>query len=135
MRKIIPEIYVEHCKEALEFYLEIFGGEIRNIQTTDGKERFDNYPGKIMHSELHINEDCVMYFVDVMEGRKQEDQNHILLELSSEEEIEKIYEALRQGGSVGFELQDTFWGALHAVVTDRYGNTWGLNYTERDSEK
>lgn len=131
MKRIIPEIYVNNCKEALEFYKEIFGGEIKNVQMSDGKEMFKGIEGKVIHSELHINSDCIMYFVDIFQGEKVPDNNHLLLELNSEEEINRVYQGLSNGGSVRFELQKTFWGALHAVLTDRYGNTWGLNYSER----
>lgn len=131
MKRIVPEIYVENCKEALEYYKEILGGEIKNVQMADGKEMFKGFEGKIIHSELHINNDCIMYFVDIFEGKKEVEHNHLLLELESEEEINKIFEALSKNGYVKFALQKTFWGAFHAVVTDCYGNTWGLNYSAR----
>jgi PhnB protein len=131
MKRIVPEIYVENCKEALEFYKGVFGGEIKNIQMADGKEMFKGFEGKVIHSELHVNNDCIMYFVDIFEGAKEAGNNHLLLELNSEDEINGIYEALSKEGSVRYELQKTFWGAYHAVVTDRYGNTWGLNYSDK----
>lgn len=127
MKRIIPEIYIKNCKEALEYYKEVFGGEIKNVQMADGKEMFKGFEGKIIHSELHINNDCILYLVDIF-GEKEETSNvHLLLELDSEEEINRLYEALSKDGSVKFALQKTFWGAYHAVVTDCYGNTWGLN--------
>lgn len=129
MKKIIPEIYVENCEKALEFYKDIFGGEIKNVQKADGKEMFKGLEGKIIHSELHINNECLIYLVDIFQGKKESGNDHILLELDSEEEINKIYEGLSNGGTVRYELQKTFWGAYHAVVTDVYGNIWGLNYT------
>lgn len=129
MKTIIPEIYVKNCKEALEYYKEVFGGEIKNVQMADGKEMFKGFEGKVIHSELHINDDCVMYLVDIFEEKKEADNIHMVLELESEEEINRVYEKLSKDGSVKFELQKTFWGAYHAVVTDCYGNTWGLNYT------
>ena len=129
MKRIIPEIYVKDCKVALEFYKEVFGGEIKNIQLADGKEMFKGLEGKIIHSELHVNDDCIMYFVDVLAEKKESGDMHLLLELDSEDEINKIFEALSKEGNVKFPLQKTFWGAFHAVVTDLYGNTWGLNYT------
>lgn len=131
MKKIIPEIYVQNCKEAPQYYKEVFGGEIKNVQLSDEKEMFKGFEGKIIHSELHINDDCVLYLVDIFEEKKETGNIHLLLELDSEEEINKVYQALSRNGSVMFELQKTFWGAYHAVVTDCYGNTWGLNYTIR----
>jgi len=129
MKRIIPEVYVENCKEALEYYKEVFGGEVKNVQLADGKEMFKGLEGKIIHSELHINKDCILYFVDILHGKKEAGDTHLLLELDSEEEINKIYSALSKKGIVKFELQKTFWGAYHAVVTDCYDNTWGLNFS------
>lgn len=131
MKSIIPEIYVNNCKEALEYYKKIFGGEIENVQMADGKEMFKGFEGKVIHSELHINADCVLYFVDIFEGKKEAGDTHFVLEMESEEEINRVYEALSKNGTVKFKLQKTFWGAYHAVVTDCYGNTWGLNYSTR----
>ena len=90
MKRIIPEIYVDNCKEALEYYQKAFGGEIKNVQMSDGKEMFKGLEGKIIHSELHINDDCVMYLVDLFEGKKETGDVHLLLELDNEEEINKI---------------------------------------------
>ena len=40
MKKLIPHIYVEHCQSALDYYSQIFGGEIKNTQLADGIEMF-----------------------------------------------------------------------------------------------
>jgi PhnB protein len=129
MKRIIPEIFVNDCKLVLEYYKEVFGGEIKNVQMADGKEMFKGFEGKVIHSELHINPDCVMYLLDDLSGNRTLGGSNLLLELDSEEEINRIYAALSKNGTVKYELQKTFWGAYHAVVTDCYGNTWGLNYT------
>ena len=131
MKSIIPSIYVENCKEALEFYKGVFGGELKNVQLADNIEMFKGHEGKIIHAELHINEGCVLYFVDLFDEKKDNSGIQLVLELDNEDEINKVYSALSKNGSVGFELQKTFWGAFHAVVTDSYGITWGLNYTVR----
>ncbi|HYE09267.1 MAG TPA: VOC family protein [Patescibacteria group bacterium] len=129
MKRIIPEIFVKDCKATLEYYKEVFGGEIKNVQMADGKEMFKGFEGKVIHSELHINPDCVLYLVDILGEDKEPSNSNLLLELDSEEEINRIYSVLIETGAVIYELQKTFWGAYHAVVTDCYGNRWGLNYT------
>lgn len=131
MKKIIPEIYVENCKEALEFYKEVFGGELKNVQNAGVNPMFKEYGDKIVHSELHINENCVIYFYDILKETQRGETMHVLLELDSEEEINKIYKGLSEEGNVHYELQKTFWGAFHAVLTDKYGVKWGLNYSLR----
>lgn len=131
MKKIIPNIIVENCKEALEFYKGVFGGEIKNVQMADGKEMFKGHEGKIIHSELHINDDCILYLNDAL-GRNPQDSNiSLMLSLESEEEINSISAAVSEIGTVIFPLQKTFWGAFHAVITDRYGTTWSLDFSGR----
>jgi PhnB protein len=131
MKSIIPDIYVENCKAVLEYYKDVFGGEIRNLKLSDGIEMFKGHEGKIIHSELHINENCILYLVDIFDDKKETGNIQLVLELDSEEEINRVYSALKENGSVNFELQKTFWGAYHAVVTDQFGTTWGLNYTSK----
>ncbi|WP_337017702.1 VOC family protein [Oceanobacillus massiliensis] len=46
-------------------------------------------------------------------------------------EVYRIYSSLAADGKVGMTLQDTFWGAKHAVVKDKNGILWELNYTKK----
>lgn len=64
MKRVVPHIVTENCKEAIEYYRGVFGGEIKNVQLADGIEMFKGHEGKYIHSELHINDDCILYFVD-----------------------------------------------------------------------
>lgn len=130
MKSIIANIAVENCKDALDFYKLTFGGEIKMVKVADNGEMFRGHEGKIMHSELHIDKNCIIYFTDLF-GEKSPNSNvQLILEMDSQEQIEKVYAELAKGGKITFELQKTFWGAYHAVLTDKYGITWGLNYSD-----
>lgn len=129
MERIIPNISIENCKEALEYYKDIFGGEVKNIQLADGKEMFKGHEGKIIHSELVINNNCIMYFTDVFRENHTGSNISLILQLCSEDEINKLYEAFEKKCTVTFPLQKTFWGSYHAVLTDPYGVTWNLDYS------
>lgn len=131
MKSIIPNISVENCRDALEFYKSVFGGEIKMVKTADNSDMFKGHKGKIMHSELHIAPNCIMYFTDLFGERAQHTNVQLVLELDSREQIEKVYaELAKEDAIIIFELQKTFWGAHHAVLKDKYAVTWGLNYTE-----
>jgi PhnB protein len=130
MRRIIPDIAVENCKDALEYYRAVFGGEIKNTKTADGNEMFKGHEGKVMHSELHINDNCIIYFSDIFGQKAHGSDVKLLLQMDSLAEIEKVYSELKNNGNVFYELQKSFWGAYHAVLTDKYGVTWELSYTE-----
>lgn len=131
MKQIIPEIYIRDCRQALEFYKDLFGGAIKNLQISDDMEMFQNMPGKVIHSELHVNSHCVFYFVDILDERRERTGNiTIMLHMDSREETERVYKGLTAEGSVLMELQQTFWGAWHAIVTDRFGAPWAISYAE-----
>ena len=129
MKQIIPEIYVKNCADALEFYRQLFGGEIKNRRMSDDLPAFRGMSGKVIHSELHVTGRCVLYFVDVFDKKRQNPGNvTIVLHFGSKREFERIYEGLRVGGHVGMEMQRTLTGAWHAIVTDRYGAPWALSF-------
>ncbi|WP_369903212.1 VOC family protein [Bacillus manliponensis] len=122
-----------NAKEALHFYKEVFKGEIEGIQTF-GEANFPTPPeidDHIMHARF--KKDGLFFMVsDAFLGQSIEIGNHIslALELDSEEEIQTIYNALQEKGTVIMELQDTFWGAKFAKVKDCFGVIWDLNHTK-----
>ncbi|MGE5653978.1 MAG: VOC family protein [Bacillota bacterium] len=129
LKRITPDITVDRCEEALGYYQSIFGGELKNVQKADGKGMFEGHAGKIMHAELHINQNCVIYLVDQFDTKKAGGSSiSLVLDMESEDELKQIYSALSKDGKVVFELQKTFWGAHHGIVTDRFGVMWALNY-------
>jgi len=129
MKRLLPHIYIENCKEALDYYQKVFGGEIKNTQTGDGMEMFKGHEGKYIHSELHINENCVIFFADVFNPLVKGENIWTMLDMTSEEEINSIFETLSKDGEIKMELQDTFWNARFAVVKDKNGLTWELNFS------
>lgn len=52
----------------------------------------------------------------------------INLNCGSEEQLNWIYQNLSEGARIHMELQDTFWGARYAMLTDKFDISWSLNY-------
>ena len=128
MKQIIPEIYIKNCYKALLFYQDLFGGEIKNLQLSDNMPMFANIKSKVIHSELHVNNKCVFYFIDIFEQKRASLGNiTLVLHMDDKIELEHCYNALIQHGEIGMPLQKTFWGAWHAIVTDRFGAPWALS--------
>ncbi|HCG4536609.1 TPA: VOC family protein [Salmonella enterica subsp. enterica serovar Typhi str. AG3] len=119
LRSANPYIFVENCVEIIEYYRNILNGEIRNVQQTED--------GKCLHAELVVG-DSIIHFSDDFGKTKQGDNVRVSLECESEEEITRIYNDLSVSGIVTVELQETFWGALHANLVDQFGVGWLLNY-------
>ena len=122
-----------NAKEALEYYREVFGGEISNLQTY-GEADYPTPPeahDRVIHAQFR-KDDLFLMASDAFPGSPVVVGSNIslTLEFESDEEIQEIYEALSQKGTVHMELQDTFWGAKYAKVQDTYGVIWDLNYTK-----
>lgn len=119
------------AREALNYYKEIFEGEITNLQTF-GEADFETPPemdNRIMHARFQKGELIIMVSDSFLDREVHPGSTiSLALELESPDEIEQYYHRLKEQGTVFMELQDTFWGATFAKVQDAYGITWDLNY-------
>lgn len=125
------------AREALNYYKDVFEGEITDIQTF-GEADYESPPeidDHIMHARFK-KDDLFFMVSDVFLNQKVTVGNNIslALELDSEEEIQKLYSRLKEKGTVYMELQDTFWGATFAKVKDAYGVIWDLNFEKAKSK-
>lgn len=117
--KIGTGVYVKNSAEAVELYKEAFGLEL-------GYHVF-NEDGSYFHSEL--NRDGVEMF-DVIESK---DETHadrtvqVAVILDSEDEVDKAYALLSQGGAVETPLGPLPWSPRAAVLTDRFGVWWYIS--------
>ncbi|MBE4907546.1 VOC family protein [Bacillus luteolus] len=131
-KQTVPYLsFVDNAREALEFYKEVFEGEILNVQTF-GEADYPTPPEiseRIMHAQFK-KDDLFLMFSDSFLGHeiKEGNQLSLVLEFENQEEINKVYKRLSETGTVYMELQDTFWGATFAKVKDKFGITWDLNY-------
>ncbi len=119
MKSASPYIFVDNCLEVIEFYRNLFDGEIANVQKSED--------GKCLHAELTVGR-TIIHFSDTFGQTTQGDNVRISLECDSEEEIRRVYQSLIVDGKITYELHDTPWGALHANLVDQFGIGWLLSY-------
>ena len=122
--------FAGNCREALDFYKPIFGGEVSGMQTygESGFPGTDATPNAIMHSEFKAEG---VYFMasDDTRGFKVHPENNISLSLQFTDVAEqtRVFNALAHGGSVTVPLDVAPWGASFGMLTDKYGIQWLLN--------
>ena len=124
-----------NCREVAEFYAEVFGTDKPQIMTFGETPPNPDYPlpeeakNLVMHTRLNISGSNVM-FSDVFPGMPFIQGNNISLAIVSEdlEEINSVFAKLKEGGTVGMELQETFWSKCYGQITDKFGIEWQLNY-------
>lgn len=132
MKQATPYLMFDgNAREALEFYKEVFEGEILELQTF-GEADFPTPKeagARIIHAKFK-KDDLFLMVSDSFPGNSVTvgDNISLTLEFTSEQEIQKTYDRLHSTGTILMELQDTFWGAKYAKVKDSFGVIWDLNY-------
>jgi len=132
------EVYINfngNCRDAVEFYAQVFGTEKSKIMTFgDGPPNPEfalpeEAKNLVMHTRLNINGSNVM-FSDTPPGMPFVAGNNIIITINSNnmEEIKTFFNKLKAGGSVGMDLQETFWSKYYGFVTDKFGIPWQFNY-------
>jgi PhnB protein len=116
------------CREAMEFYKGIFGGEL-SLQT------YDEVPGdtpagmesKIMHAKL---EGAVTLMAsDTAKASPTSGKVSLSLGGEDEDKLHAIFDGLGAGGEVKSSLKKEFWGDTFGSLTDKYGVDWMVNIT------
>ena len=128
-------VFNGNCREAVEFYANVFKTEAPQIMTFGESPQNPEYQfpeeakDLVMHTRLNIDGSNVM-FSDTFPGQPFVEGNNVTLALISKnmDDLKSWYEQLKDGGTVGLELQETFWSKLYGQVTDKFGIHWQLNY-------
>lgn len=117
------------CEEALNFYVECFGGEITMLSRFAGSPMESDvsadYKDKIMHSNFVA--DGVRFMAsDGRPGPAPDGEDDIVLCIASNDgaKAERVFNALAQGGTVTMPLEQQFWGAKLGSLTDKFGVQW-----------
>ncbi|WP_144509632.1 VOC family protein [Bacillus sp. FJAT-22090] len=124
-----------NCREAAEFYAKVFKTEKPQIMTFGEAPQSPDYTlpeeakDLVMHTRLNINGSNVM-FSDVFPGSPFIAGNNVSLAFVSkdEEEVRSAFEALKEGGRVSMELQETFWSKCYGSLKDKFGIEWQLSH-------
>jgi PhnB protein len=119
------------CREAMNFYKNCFGGELKFMTVGDSpmaKDMPAEKHGLVMNSTL-IKGNLMFMGSDMMRDKATVGDNvGIAIECENEKELDTLFSKLSDGGDVFMKPQDVFWGAYFAMVTDKYGVEWMLNF-------
>ncbi|SEC22712.1 VOC family protein [Paenibacillus sp. GP183] len=115
-----PFVVVDNCKEEIEYYRSVLGGEIKILRKQDDK---------VLNAELNFGS-TIIYFADSNAANPslKGDYVKILLKLETEEEFRQVYDDLTAGGHINTEVFEAPFNGLLAVITDRNGIGWVLSY-------
>ena len=136
MAQIIPYLnFFGNTREAMTFYKKCFGGELI-LHTVEDSPVADQMPSEMKHLILHsqLSNDAIVIMAADTKGADLKSGNTIslMLNCSSEEEIEKYFSNLSVDGKIEMPLSKQFWGATYGMLTDKFGVKWRLNFDKKE---
>jgi PhnB protein len=134
-RVIEPYLFFNgNCDQAIEFYRKALGAEVQMIMRY--KESPEPPPpgmvppgweNKVMHASLRVGR-TVLMASDGCSTEKSGFQGFSLsLSLPTQQDAERVFAALADGGQVRMPLGKTFWSPCFGMVQDRFGVGWMLS--------
>lgn len=126
--KLNPYLFFDGtCEEAFRFYEKHLGAKIEMLLThaaAMGEEAPPEDRDKIMHGRIVIG-DTVVMASDAPKDRYDRPQGFsISIGVSSPAEVERIFNAFSEGGSVVMAPEKTFFAERFAMIVDRFGTRW-----------
>jgi len=118
-----------NCQEALNFYGELFEAEVTNRQTYEDKKIDipEDYRSKLQHAELKGKNIHIMgYDASPDTPLNHGFKHHLSVDLSNEDEAEKIFNSLSSEGQVHHNFRKREWGTF-GRCTDKFGINWMVN--------
>jgi PhnB protein len=122
-----------NCREAVEFYARVFKSEVKNLTTCGQAPADPDNPADpadkdlIMYAEVKIGDKNVM-FMDMSPKYAATVGNNIAptVVAESDDEVGRLFDALKEGGGVLVETRKTFFAETYAMVRDKFGIVWHI---------
>jgi PhnB protein len=129
--KLFPYLnFNGNCEEALNFYKEAFDGEIIQLGRygESPMKSPEEIKDKIIHGRLQFG-DVLIMASDAMNknGVNNGDNISLSIECDTNDQLEKVFTKMSEGGKITMPLQEQFWGAKFGMLTDKFGFHWMFN--------
>jgi PhnB protein len=123
------------ARQAMEFYRDVFGGDL--TINTFGEFGAAGTPeaDKIMHSQLETDTGFTLMASDTPAEMRRNPGDTISISLSGDDAdtLRGYWEKLSDGGTVTMPLEKQMWGDEFGMCVDRFGVPWMVNITQAQS--
>lgn len=123
--------YGGNCRQAFEFYAEHLGGKITMLRThgelPDSNQGVPpEWKDAVLHARIEMG-DTTVFAADIPPDRFQPMRSaYLSLLVDSNDEAERIYALLSEGGEIFMPMEETFFAHRFAMLRDRFGTSWML---------
>ena len=116
-----------NCAEAFRFYEEHLGAKVLSImkwsQMPDAEKHTPpGYTDAVLHARLQLADTEIM--ASDVPGFQPMRSVYLSLAVDSNQEAERIYALLAEGGEVYMEMGETFFAHRFGQLRDKFGVSW-----------
>ena len=119
------------CEEAIDFYKKALGAEVvmlmRFKESPEPPQPGMIPPGcedKIMHASVRVGDTMILASDGRCTGKPEFQGFCLSITAADEEDAERKFSALAEGGQVQMPLAKTFWSPRFGMLADRFGLGW-----------
>ena len=116
------------CAEALRFYEQHLGGKILMRMTYGEMPEPKNFPPGlekgIIHARIIIGDTLLMASDGPPDKFQPMRSVYLALSVDSNEEAERLYALLKEGGEIFMPMGETFFAFRFAMLRDKFGTSW-----------
>lgn len=123
MQTIIPHLWYDtEGKEAVAFYVELFGGKLDWTYTITDTPSGDS---DLIQFQLG---DMTLAAISAGPYFKLNESMSLMVNIASKDEVTRLYQALSEGGRVLMPLGEYSFSPYYVWLEDRFGLSWQLSY-------
>jgi len=122
--------YGGNCAEALRFYEQHLGGKILTMMTygenPGAKAANPGMDNAVLHARIVIGGTAIMASDSPPDRFQPMRSVYLSLGVDSNEEADRLYALLSEGGAIFMPMGETFFAHRFAMLRDRFGTSWML---------
>ncbi len=124
------DVYVNYrgvCEQAFAFYEQHLGGRITGLMRhadVPNPALPADWGEKVLHARIEIGE-TVLMGADIPQAEPMRSA-YLTLTLDREEDAERVYALLVDGGEIFMKMERTPFANRFAMLRDRFGASWML---------
>jgi PhnB protein len=120
--------FAGNARQAMEFYRDVFGGELALDTYGASGMAAPGDEDKVMHAQLETPAGYTLMASDAPAGMQTSGGSDISVSLSGDDaELRGYFEKLSAGGSVTMPLEKQVWGDEFGMCVDPFGVQWMVN--------
>lgn len=119
----------DNASEAMDFYQNVFGGELTRSTFGEFQMGDDAEKDKVMHAQLVTTGDLVLMGADTPDSMEYNPAGNGTISLSGDDdaELRGYWTKLVDGGTQTQPLEKAPWGDSFGMCVDKFGVNWLVN--------